>query len=515
MAGAGTLRPVSRLPFKQPAGGGGAQPGSEPGVWSVTRLAAEIDSALRTITSPVRVVGEVSGFRDRTHWYFDLKDAGAVVSAVMFQSAARRSAFRPENGVQVVARGRLEFYAPGGKVSLLVERLDPVGAGAREQELKRLILELRGLGWLDPERKRPLPSFPRRIAVITSRTGAALQDVLATMHKRCPAVGVLVVDARVQGEGAAEEIAAAIARVGAEHELLGVDAVLVTRGGGSTEDLWAFNERIVARAIVECPIPVVAAIGHETDVTLAELVADERGATPTQAAMRLTPSAPDLVRELDAASRRLTAGVRRIISAGTQRTLAAERHPAMLDPRRSMVVAGRRLEECRRHLLHAGRLALSAQRARVVEAAGGLENVAPDVRLRWGVEKLAECSRRLDRALGASITSGKDRTAALSRQLRSVGPMRVLERGYSVTIGPDGRILRGPGEVRPGDVIRSVLAEGAIESVVEGSKRAPSTQPASVEAPPSGAAASSSSSTSPRRAKKGSAAGDSPGLFGA
>lgn len=511
---------MSRLPFKQPPGGrgdstGGAPGGGpggqpvEPGVWSVTRLAAEIDGALRSIASPVRVVGEVSGFRDRTHWYFDLKDAGAVVSAVMFQSAARRSGFRPENGVQVVARGRLEFYAPGGKVSLLVERLDPVGAGAREQELKRLILELRGLGWLDPQRKRPLPAFPRRVAVVTSRSGAALQDVLATMHKRCPAVGVLVVDSRVQGEGAAEEVAAAIARVGAEHESLGVDAVLVTRGGGSTEDLWAFNERIVARAIVECPIPVVAAIGHETDVTVAELVADERGATPTQAAMRLTPSSPDLCRELDAAWRRLTAGVRRVIAGGTQRTLAAERHPAMLDPRRSMVVAARRLEDSRRHLLHAGRLTLSAHRSRLSEAASGLASMAPDVRLRGSVEKLAECSRRLERALGATITSGTEKSAALSRQLRSVGPMRVLERGYSVTLGPDGRILREPGQVRPGDVIRSVLAEGAIESVVEGANPASSTQP-----PPAGPAQSGGASAPPRRARRQSGGSDTPGLFG-
>src|SRR4051812_20927226 len=189
---------MSRLPFPPPQPGPAPKP--EESVFPGRQLPPRIDGALKSgIASPVRFVGEVSGFRDRTHWYFDLKDANAVVSCVMFQSGARRVGFTPSNGQQVVCRGLVEFYAKSGKVSVILDSMEPVGAGSLELAYRALCAELKGLGWFDVERKAPLPTFPRRIAVVTSKTGAALQDVLVTMKRRCPAVGVLVVDVRVQG----------------------------------------------------------------------------------------------------------------------------------------------------------------------------------------------------------------------------------------------------------------------------------------------------------------------------
>lgn len=507
---------MSRLPFNTPPDPRAtpATPptpatGGEPGVLSVTRLAATIDAALRTgVPAAVRVVGEISGFRDRTHWYFDLKDAGAVISAVMFQSAARKASFRPENGVQVVVRGRVEFYAPGGKVSLLVDRIEPVGAGSREQELKKLVAELRALGWLDPERKRALPAFPRRVAVVTSRTGAALQDVLVTMNKRCPAVGVLIVDTRVQGDGSAQEIAAAIRLVGARHEELGIDAVLVTRGGGSAEDLWAFNERVVAQAIVECPIPIVAAIGHETDTTIAELVADERCATPTQAAMRLTPSTPELMRELDATRRRLAAAVGRIIGAERQRLASAHRHPAMRDPARALTIARERLDVRQRRLASAQRVLLGRGRSGLATMHARLDANSPAATTKRAHETVQTAGQRLQRAMTKALELSGKRADHLRRQLRSVGPMRVLERGYSVTIGRDGRVVRAPSDVRPGDVIKSMLAEGTIESVVDPGERVIAEPPISRPSLPTSTPAPKS------KPSKKTTDADVPGLFG-
>lgn len=432
---------------------------------TVSALAARIDSSLKTgLPVRIRVTGEVSGFRERTHWYFDLKDADAVVNCVMFRTAASRAGFTPENGGQVVLSGRVEFYAKAGRVSFIADSIEPVGAGALELAFRKLVAEIRALGWFDQARKRPLPTFPRRVAVITSRSGAALQDVLVTMRRRCPAVGVLVVDARVQGEGAAEEVARAINAVSAAHERLRVDAVLVTRGGGSAEDLWAFNEKVVAEAIVRCAVPVVAAIGHETDTTIAELVADERCATPTQAAVRLTPDSSALQRQLDSTGRRLAGLLRRDVQSSRsavdsradglasaaairlQRSASRlERLAARLERQRPAAVHARTIAR-----LHAGAARLGAAlRSRL---AG------------FDTDALAD---RLARAEASLVTSSLARLSALEKHLRSVGPGAVLDRGFSVTTTGDGAIVRSVSQVGPGDTVRTRTADGDFTSVVD------------------------------------------------
>jgi exodeoxyribonuclease VII large subunit len=468
---------MSRLPF--PAPGPAPDPASKPPsvsqdpVITVSQLAARIDGALKAgIPMPVRFVGEVSGFRDRTHWYFDLKDANAVVSCVMFQSAAKRVGFVPNNGQQVVCRGLVEFYAKSGKVSVILDSMEPVGAGALELAYRALVAELKGLGWFDAERKAPLPVFPRRVAVVTSKTGAALQDVLVTMKRRCPAVGVLVVDVRVQGAKAAPEVADAISYLDSNADALGIDAILLTRGGGSMEDLWAFNERSVAQAIFDCRVPIVAAIGHETDTTIAELVADERCATPTQAAVRLTPDTAALLQQVDSHAGRLAGQLQRMIRFDVQRVVGFARQPLFTNPRGLVVRAGEQLAGSGALLKGSLDKRVTASRHRLEQAAARLEGNRPSAVYARLVGRLNLAESRLKSVATTKARESGARLAAIEKQLASVGPVHVLERGFSVTLGSDGRVVRSPGQVKAGDTIQTRVAAGSFASTVsDGSAR--------------------------------------------
>lgn len=455
---------------------------------TVSQLAGRISGAVEAgLPGKVRVIGEVSNFRERTHWYFDLKDAGAVVSCALFAGAARKSRFTPSNGQEVVVTGRVEFWEKAGKVSLIADKLEPVGAGALELAFRALCDELRGLGWFDAGRKRSIPAFPRRVAVVTSRSAAALQDVLDTMRRRCPATDVVLLDVRVQGDGAAAEVAAALAWLGAHRERLAIDAVLVTRGGGSMEDLWAFNERVVAEAIVNCPIPIVAAIGHETDTTIAELVADLRCATPTQAAVRLTPDRAALLEQLDSLSSRIRSIIQRRMRDRQERVDQAAGRPFMADPLELVLRERRHLDSLTGHARSAagsrvrgaahrlerlaGRLeahrpaALQAKRAAALE--GVQARLSAAMRRRVAVIDLTILQGRL--AVSWDTRSERDdvRLSTLARQLGAVGPMSVLRRGFSYTMKEGGTLVRVPSDVAPGDLLRTRLAEGEVRSVVK------------------------------------------------
>ena len=483
---------MGRLPFDPDKMVGPARPdaGAERDrAVSVSDLARLISGALaESMPRRVRVRGEISGFNDRTHWYFSLKDESAVVSCVMFASAAAKAGFRPEHGAAVLAEGRVEFYAKQGRTQLYVDRLEPVGEGALEARFRALCDELRAAGWFDAERKRPVPAFPRRVAVLTSRTSAAWQDVLDTARRRCPAVELALVDVLVQGEGAAPGIASALGWVGREAERLGIDALLLTRGGGSLEDLWAFNDRGLAEAIVRSPVPVVAAVGHESDTTIAELVADLRCATPTQAAMALTPDAGALAEQTEQSGRRLELLLARALERASQRLDAAARRPAFADPTRLVSVprerlagsarAGRaglrhRLDRARLRLERAG-AGLARARPEAVFAAraaalGTLEHaLARSMRARLRAFDADHAKRRLARAARSSVEARAERLDALQRELIVIGPAHVLSRGYSVTTDADGRVVRSTGDAAPGQRVRTLVADGTFESVVEG-----------------------------------------------
>lgn len=454
----------------------------------VAELAALIGLALEnSLPQRVRVLGEISNLSRRNHWYFSLKDADAVVKCVAWASKARSFGFDARDGMQVLATGHVEFYGPQGQTQLYVDRLEPIGAGPLEIQFRALCEELRTAGYFAQERKRPLPEFPRRIAVVTSAGSAALQDVLDTARRRCPAVRILVVDVRVQGPDAAPQIAAALKYLAAQRASLNLDAVLLTRGGGSIEDLWAFNERIVADALFDFPLPIVAAIGHETDTTIAELVADLRCATPSQAAMRLVPDRAELLKQLDQFAGRLAALARHQHTTALHRLRAARAglpQPQVLveDARRTCRELFRRLESAQRELIHAARRRLDS-------AATRLADVRPTRVLADRRRRVDACAHALDRSLVLARTRSRytlevrvqalrdavslsmqaraasvDRLAAV---LAGLDPRSVLHRGYSITRASDGSIIRSVTTAKPGSRISTHLSDGVVHSRVE------------------------------------------------
>ena len=491
---------------------GATRRGIGEGVVTVGELAGMVRSALAgSLPSRVRVVGEVSNFVDRSHWFFSLKDDRAAVKCVCFASAARRVRFGVQDGIEVVVTGRVDFYEASGQVQLYVDRLEPVGQGALELRFRALCEELRGLGYFDVARKRALPVFCRRVAVVTSRTGAALQDVVDTARRRWAGCGVVLVDVRVQGESAVGEVARAIRGLSRQGRSLGVDAIILTRGGGSMEDLWAFNERVVADAVFECQLPVVAAIGHETDTTVAELVADLRCATPTQAAMAVVPDRVAYDEQIEQMERRLSLMVERQHASCAQRLMGLRKHPVFSRPGRVAELCGERVDRLADRLRSAcvgcatrgssvvdrserrlaameprGRLRsavhqvdgarerlraalvdrVAAMRLALERCERDLAGIEPRGRLRVALQRVEGAAGRLGRGFAGLVSRGQEHLRALERQLVVVGPRSVLGRGYSYTLTGTGALLRRADQVEVGDRLTTVLGEGRVESEV-------------------------------------------------
>lgn len=455
---------------------------------TVSQLSELIKSTLeQRIPSPLRVVGEVSNLSTPNHWYFSLKDDASVVSCVAWASAAKKFGFTPSDGDEVVATGHVSHYGPQGRTQLYVSKLEPVGAGALELRFRAMCEELRQLGYFDPDRKKPLPAFPRRIAVITAATGAAVQDVINTAAHRCRAVGLLIVNVKVQGEGAADQVARAIRWVDSRHERLGIDAILVTRGGGSIEDLWAFNERVVADAVFACSLPVVAAIGHESDTTVIELVADLRAATPTQAAMRLVPDSRELHKQIDHLANRLAFLARRRIEQAWERLDHLARHAIFRRPEQWLRQARERLIGAVRHLERSHLMQVHRARARLEHLAGRMAALRPHALVTARHQRVAVLEDRLNRAVRRHIDQHpaidrlaqqlrrahtsllrdcRERLQQRERELNAIDPRHVLRRGFSYTTKPDGMLVRSTGDVRAGETMRTHVADGMIDSIV-------------------------------------------------
>jgi exodeoxyribonuclease VII large subunit len=390
---------------------------------SVSQLTLQIKSVLDELFADVWVTGEVSNVsRPRSgHIYFSLKDDAAQIRAAIWQSAARRMKFELRDGMEVLCRGGVDVYAPSGSYTLIVRQIEPRGEGALQAALRKLHEELAAEGLFDPQRKRPLPRFPRRIAVVTSPSGAAVRDFLKVVRRRWRGVQVLVVPTRVQGDGAAGEIAAAIRRV--NRLATPPEVLVVTRGGGSLEDLWSFNEEVVVRAIHASRVPVVSAVGHEVDVSLSDLAADVRAATPTEAAERVVPSRDEVAAGVAGLRTRLDAALRSVAARAKDRLEA---------------VAGRRV--LRR----------------------------PDERIHELSRRVDELAQRSDRAISRGVARTEERLAALSARLDSLSPLGVLSRGYSITQrAEDGALLRDVADTSPGDQIRTRLHRGELVSRVE------------------------------------------------
>lgn len=443
-------------------------PGSgAPHALTVSQLNRAARELLEEEFSEAWVSGEISRFLAHAsgHWYFTLKDESASISAAMFRGANRLCRVKPADGLQVIVRGKVSIYEARGTYQIVVDHLEPAGAGALHVALEKLKKRLEAEGLFDPARKRALPLLPRRIGIATSPTGAALQDMLRVLETRGARLHVVIAPCRVQGEGAAEEIVAALERL---DSLGNLDAIIVGRGGGSIEDLWAFNEEIVARAIHRCRVPVVSAVGHEIDFTLADLVADVRAATPSQAAEMISASALEMRETIHQLERRLAHSARAACSVMASRLVRVE-------PERAAMKLRGRVERLAQHVdVLSQRLARSLRqdaRRRRVEVDGLLRRLSPEG-LRGGVrsrrQALEQRERMMLTAARARLVSHRERVDALSRALSALSPLGVLERGYAVLQARDGRVVRASSEVSIGQPLSARLSQGKIDVTVTG-----------------------------------------------
>jgi exodeoxyribonuclease VII large subunit len=436
-----------------------------PRVFTVAELARRIQHALEGGLDGVWVVGEISNFRAAPsgHYYFTLKDEEAQLAAVLFRSAAARIRFRPSDGLEVVAGGRVRLYEARGTLQLYVESLEPRGLGALRLQLQQLRDKLAAEGLLAAERKRPLPYLPRCVGVVTALGGAAIHDILIMLRARFPNLRVIVRPVRVQGLGAEREIAAGIHEICAVPE---VEVLIVGRGGGSVEDLWAFNDESVARAIAGCRVPVVSAVGHEIDVTIADLVADARAPTPTAAAELVVPLKRELVAKLEEHRRALERALERHLEKGYRivRSLRAR----LRDPRGAIRSAGARTIEIRLRLLRAARRALAGSRESVIGFEQRLLFSSPARRVAGDRARIEEAVPRLSASMRHRAAIARERLARLAASLSSLSPLGVLERGYAVVWKTAGATpLRAASEVQPGEELRIRLARGGLRARVE------------------------------------------------
>jgi len=471
---------VARKPFDPATAAGGlfgapASPVSpkqeaapEPAALSVSQAAAAVRDSVFAI-GRVRVEGEIGSVATKKACFFTLKDpaADAVIDCIMWLGALGRSEAQPVVGKRMVVEGRFDFWASGGQLRLVVDRVSLVGEGDLEARFRALCIELRGLGYFDEARKRPLPLVPRGVAIVTASGSAALADCLKISGNRLPSVPIRVVHVAVQGAGAAEDVARAIDAVNENADRLGVDVLVVTRGGGSREDLQPFNERVVADAAFRSRLPLVAAIGHESDVSVIELVADLRASTPTQAMVAVIPERQELLTQLDAVWSRLRALVRQGIQVRSQQVRGLAARACLRDPR---AMLGRPSERLARALLRMGHVssrfvASVLERVRTLESR--LQAQAPRQAVAVGRNRAANLSHRLDLSLRGAIKGRADALRALTARLEAVAPERTLARGYSITLDDEGRPVRDASTLSDGARITTRLERGTVRSRVE------------------------------------------------
>ncbi|MGA2501052.1 MAG: exodeoxyribonuclease VII large subunit [Tepidisphaeraceae bacterium] len=447
-------------------------------IWPVRQLVSQVRELVEAEYDDIWVEGEISNYRPAPsgHLYFTLKDADAQLPIVLFRRQATLLRFRPEDGLHVLVRGRVSIYEQRGQMQLVAETMEPVGAGSLQLAFEQLKARLKAEGLFDAERKRPLPSFPRTVGIITSPTGAVIRDFLNIVNRRHSGLSVLLFPVSVQGDQAAAEIETAINELNAARcancDL--VDVIVLARGGGSLEDLAAFNSERVARAIASSRLPVVSAIGHETDFTIADFVADLRAPTPSAAAELITEAQHKIEEHLANLTHRLDRATRYQLLQARQRL---SRLPAGRSEYRMNTLLLRltqRLDDLSTHAENALAKHLRQNQKHLAELAATILRHDPRQALALARERLTSGSTRLDRALERQIQSEQARLGSLHARLHSLSPLAVLDRGYALVLDTDGVLIRSAAQVAAGDKLVTRLADGAFISRVESSAPAKS-----------------------------------------
>jgi len=412
------------------------------------------------------VEGELSGVSrpGSGHLYFCLKDARAQVRCAMFKPKSTWLKFIPREGMRVLARGRLTLYEARGEYQLVLDHMEEAGEGALRRAFEELRAKLTAEGLFESARKRPLPAHPRRLGVLTSPSGAAVRDVLSVLARRYPLLHVEILPVLVQGASAAAQITAMLRRASASGRY---DLLLLTRGGGSLEDLWPFNDEQLTRAIVASAVPVVSAVGHETDFSLADFAADLRAPTPSAAAELIAPSQDDLLRRLRTLDARVRNVQRQQLRAAMQRADRAALRLQALRPQARLQLLQRRQDDGLRRLAAAWQRRLAADRARLRHADAVLRAAHPQRRLARLRERLAALATRPQSAIGRRLANDAMRLRGLARSLQAVSPLATVARGYAILQQPDGRVVRSVLDAATGDVLDARLGDGSLRVRVE------------------------------------------------
>lgn len=409
-------------------------------ILTVSALTALVRDRLEKDFSDLWVEGEVSNLRTPSsgHVYFTLKDATSQIRAVLFRAGALRLRFALKEGLQLVVRGRMTVYEPRGEYQIILDSLEPKGIGALQLAFEQLKAKLAGEGLFDQARKRPLPFLPRRVGIVTSLSGAAIRDMLVVLRRRCPIVSVVVAPVPVQGEGAAVEIASAVRRLGASGL---VEVMIVGRGGGSLEDLWCFNDEAVVRAIAASKVPVVSAVGHEIDVTLADFAADYRAPTPSAAAEAVAPVLSELVDALEDGWERMSRAVRS----------------------RLLERAAQQVDEAMSRMTYVVEALLATLHRRVSEHRRALQAVSPVERVRAASVLLPQLTKRVAQGMAALLAAKRHALRAAGASLDSLSPLAVLARGYGIVqTVPAGKVVKRARDLSAGDQVSARLAEGRL-----------------------------------------------------
>jgi len=439
-------------------------------VYSVSRLNREVRTLLERGLGVLWVQGELSNFSQPAsgHWYFSLKDRDAQVRCAMFRTKNVMVGFTPGAGAQLLVRGRLSVYEPRGEYQLIVEHLEEAGVGALKREFERLKTRLSAEGLFAAERKRALPRFPRRIGVITSPSGAALRDILHILARRYRCADVLIYPSAVQGAAAVPELVAALRNASARAEC---DVLILARGGGSLEDLWAFNDERVARALHACTVPVVSAVGHEIDFTIADFVADARAPTPSAAAELVAPDGAACLAALARSALRLAAGIGRERRAAAARLAAVERRLGLAHPGVRLEQQMQRLDDLAQRLAGAARERLRHEpRAALQTLHTRLQQASPLALIRERRLRIDRLQAQLKSAVQEQYAHAEHRLALSSRALNAVSPLATLSRGFAIVTRADGTLLTDAARAADGESIEARLARGTLLARVTGRK---------------------------------------------
>lgn len=436
---------------------------------TVSQLNRQARTLLESHFDYVWVEGEVSNFTvpSSGHWYFSLKDGKAQVRCAMFRNRNQRLRIAPASGDHIRLRCRVSLYEGRGEFQLIVEHLEPAGAGALQAAFEQLKARLLAEGLFDPERKKPLPASVSHLAVITSPTGAAIHDILTVLRRRSPGIEVSLLPVAVQGEGAAAEIAAAIERANRWHRegKVQFDALLVGRGGGSLEDLWAFNEEIVARAIAASELPVVAAVGHEVDFSIADMVADQRAPTPSAAAEMLSPDQREWQQRLQAMESTLVRLIRRKLN--DTRVQLAHLQQRLKHPGAQLREQSQRLDDLEQRLIQAQKNLLQRRRGELALLESRLRAHSPLPYLRQQQLDLERLRQRLSAAMQQKLQHAGKRLGHLAQMLDSLSPLNTLQRGYAIVTDREGKVISRSDAVEVGDEVSARLASGVLGLTVK------------------------------------------------